>query len=187
MLRAGRPTTRLGVVSVLAAALAAAALLSGCDTDPESDLSAEEGQPMKLGELLYNVQISRPLNPSDPEDKAYLAGQPPPANDKLYFGVFMTVDNEGDTAQDVPSDFMVLDTEGTEFQPVPSDSLFALDLGGKLAPDEQLPEPETTAANGPIQGAMVLFLIDEATIEISPLTLEIPSSTGEVGEIELDI
>jgi hypothetical protein len=187
MLRAGRPTTRLGVASVLAAALIAVAVLAGCDTDPESDLTAEEGQPMKLGELLYNVQISRPLNPSDPEDKAYLAGQPPPPNDKLYFGVFMTLENEGDTAQEVPTEFAVVDTEGTEFQPVPSDSLFALRLGAKLAPDEVLPEPESTAANGPIQGAMVLFLIDEGATELRPLTLDIPSSTGSVGEIELDI
>jgi hypothetical protein len=50
-----------------------------------------------------------------------------------------------------------------------------------------LPEPESTAANGPIQGAMVLFLIDEGATELRPLILDIPSSTGSVGEIELDI
>ena len=187
MLRAGRPTMRLGVASLIAAALFAGALMSGCDTDPESDLSTEEGQPMKLGELLYNVQISRFLNPSDPEDKAYLAGQPPPPNDKLYLGVFMTLQNESDTAQDVPTDITVVDTEGTKFAPVPSDSLFALELGGKVAANEQLPEPESSAANGPIEGAMVLYLIDEAATEDRPLVLEIPSSTGSVGEIELDI
>jgi hypothetical protein len=188
MLRAaGRSTSRLGVALVLAAALLVGVLLSGCETSPESDLSAEEGQPMRLGDLLYNVQISRFLNPADPEDKAYLAGQPPPPNDKLYLGVFMMIENEGDTAQEVPTDFTVVDTEGTKFDPLPSDSLFALKLGGELAADEQLPDPESTAASGPIQGAMVLFLIDEAAIEDRPLVLEIPSSTGSLGEIELDI
>ena len=187
MLRAGRPTTRLGVASVLAAALFAAALLSGCETDPESDLSVEEGQPMKLGELLYNVQISRFLNPRDQEDEAYLAGQPPPPNDKLYLAVFMLIENEGDAIQEVPSDFTVLDTAGTEFDPVPSDSLFALELGGTVEAKDQLPEPESTAANGPIEGAMVLFLIDEASTEDRPLILEIPSSAGSLGEVELDI
>ena len=188
MLRAaGRPTTRLGVASVLAAALVVGVLLSGCETSPESDLSVEEGQPMKLGDLLYNVQISRFLNPRDPEDEAYLAGQPPPPNNKLYLGVFMLIENEADTAQDVPADFKVVDTEGTEFTPIPSNSLFALELGGKVPGDEQLPEPESTAANGPIQGAMVLFMIDEATTEDRPLTLDIPSSAGSAGEVELDI
>ena len=108
MLRAaGRPTTRLGAAWVLAAALIVGVLLSGCETNPESDLSVEEGQPMKLGDLLYNVQFSRFLNPRDPEDKAYLAGQPPPPNNKLYLGVFMLIENEADTAQDVPADFKV--------------------------------------------------------------------------------
>jgi hypothetical protein len=187
MLRAaGRSTTRLGVASVLAAALVVG-LLSGCETNPESDLSVEEGQPMKLGELLYNVQISRYLNPRDHEDEAYLAGQPPPPNDKLYLGVFMTIENEADTTQDVPADFKVVDTEGREVNPIPSDSLFALKLGGKVAANDQLPNPESTAANGPIQGAMVLFLIDEASTEARPLTLDIPSSAGSTGEVELDI
>ena len=194
MLRAaGRSTMRLvprgalGVTLALAAALVVGVVLSGCETDPEKDLSAEEGQQMRLGDLLYNVQISRFLNPRDPEDEAYLAGQPQPPNDKLYLGVFMVIENEGDTTQEVPADFTVIDTEGTEFEPIPSDSLFALELGGKVAPNDQLPDLESTAANGPIQGAMVLFLIDEAAIEDRPLTLDIPSSAGPAGEVELDV
>jgi hypothetical protein len=187
MLRAaGRPTTRLGVL-VLAAALVVGTLLAGCETNPESDPSAEEGQPMKLGELLYNVQISRFLNPGDPEDEAYLAGQPPPPDDKLYLGVFMRIENESDTTQGLPSDFKVVDTEGTEFDPVPSTSLFALELGGTVAANDQVPGLESPAANGPIQGAMVLFLIDEAAIEDLPLTLGIPAAEGSGGEVELDI
>jgi hypothetical protein len=188
MLRAaGRPTTRLGAALVLAAALVLGVLLSGCNSSPETDLSVDEGQPMKLGDLLYNVEISRFLNPRDPEDRAYLAGQPPPPNDKLYLGVFMLIENEADTAQQVPSDFKVVDTEGTEFKPIPSQSLFALKLGGTVGGKDQLPGPESTAANGPIQGSMVLFLIDQAATEDRPLTLDIPSTTGSVGEVELDI
>ena len=77
MLRAtGRPTTRLGAALALAAALLVGVVLSGCNTNPESDLSVDEGQPVKLGDLLYNVEISRFLNPRDPEDRAYLAGSP---------------------------------------------------------------------------------------------------------------
>jgi hypothetical protein len=188
MLRAaGRPKTRLGAALLLAAALVAGVLLSGCNTDPESDLSVDEGQPMKLGDLLYNVEISRFLNPSDPEDRAYLAGEPPPPNDKLYLGVFMLIQNEGDTAQEVPSDFTVVDTQGTEFKPIPSQSLYALKLGGTVSGNRQLPEPESTAANGPIEGSMVLFLIDEGATEDRPLTLDIPSTSGSAGEVELDI
>jgi len=183
---AGR-TARLGVALVLASALIVAALVSGCETSPEDALSVDEGQPVRLGELLYNVQISRFLNPKDPEDKAYLAGEPTPPKDKLYLGVFMLIENQSDTAQDVPTEFTIVDTAGTEFKPIPSQSLFALKLGGKVSAGSQLPEPESTAASGPIEGAMVLFLIDQAATEERPLTLDIPSPTGPTGEVELDI
>jgi hypothetical protein len=184
---ASRPTTRLGAALVLAGALLAALLLAGCETNPESDLSVEEGQPVKLGDLLYNVQISRPLNPADPEDEAYLVDQPPPPDDELYLGVFIVIENEGDSPQTVPEDFVVTDTEGDEFEPIPSRSLFALELGGTVPGQRELPNPESTAANGPIQGAMILFLIPEVATEARPLTLDIPSPDGEVGEVELDL
>jgi hypothetical protein len=187
MVRPAGPRTRLGALAVLAVALLLGLGLSGCDTNPQDTLHVDEGEPMQLGDLVYNVQISRILNPSDGEDKAYLAGQPPPPKDHFYLGVFMEVDNRSDSAQQVPTAFKVVDTGGTEFDPVPSDSLFALDLGGRAPPNRQLPEPETTAANGPIQGAMVLFLIDGAALEDRPLVLHIPSSTGSVGDVELDI
>ena len=188
MLRVASTTTRvLTSVVVLLGVLLVTGALAGCGSDPEDTTEVEEGLPMKLGDLVYNVQISRPLNPSDPEDKAYLAGQPPPPNDKLYLGVFMQVENDGDTPQELPAKMTVVDTAGGRFDPLPSDSLFALDLGGTVPGDRQAPDLESTAANGPIQGAMVLFLIDEAAIEDLPLTLDIPSSAGSVGEVELDI
>jgi hypothetical protein len=187
MVRAAGPKKRLGVVMASLVASLAGLLLSGCGTDPEDTLSVREGEPMRLGELVYNVQISRLLNPDDGEDKAYLSGRPPPPDDEFYLGVFMEVDNESGSFQRVPTGFRVLDTVGTEFEPLPSDSLFALKLGGKVPPDGRLPEPETAAANGPIQGAMVLFLIDRAALQERPLVLEIPSSAGSVGEVELDI
>lgn len=187
MVRAAGPRTRLGAVVVLTAALVAGFLLAGCDTNPEDTLSVDEGEPMQLGDLVYNVQISRILNPSDGEDSAYLVGQPPPPNNEFYLGVFMEIENQAGSVQRVPTAFRVVDTGETEFDPVPSHSLFALDLGGRVRPNGELPEPETTAANGPIQGAMVLFLIDRAALEDRPLVLHIPSSTGSVGDVELDI
>lgn len=187
MVRAGGPRTRLGALMALLAALGIGFLLSGCDTNPEDTLKVDEGEPMQLGDLVYNVQISRILNPADGEDRAYLVGQPPPPDNQFYLGVFMEIENQSDSAQRVPTAFRVVDTVGTEFDPVPSRSLFALDLGGRIRPNGELPEPESTAANGPIQGAMVLFLIDGPSLEDRPLVLHIPSSTGSIGDVELDI
>jgi len=180
-------TTRLGVVIAAALAIVAGTVLAGCETDPENATEVMEGQPIKVDDLLYNVQITRILNPKDPEDKSYLAGQEPPASGQYYLGVFMTVENEGDSPAEVPGDFTVEDTVGTTYEPIPSDSLFALKTESTLQGGDQLPELESTAANGPIQGAMVLFRITDAAIEDRPLTLHIPSSDGEVREVELDI
>lgn len=179
-------TTRLGAVLV-ATAIALGVLLSGCNTDLENASQVIEGQPIKLGDLLYNVQITRILNPDDPEDKAYLVGQQPPSSDEYYLGVFMRVLNEGSTSAQVASDFKVVDTVGDTFEPIPSRSLFALKLGDTIHGGDELPELESTAANGPIEGSMVLFRIDGAAIQDRPLTLEIPSSDGSTGEVELDI
>jgi len=187
MNRAPGSITRLGAVLVAIAALALGVLVSGCDTAPENANQVTEGQGIKLGDLLYNVQITRILNPTDPEDKAYLVGQQPLSGDEYYLGVFMRVDNEGSASAQVASDFKVVDTVGTTFEPLPSDSLFALKLGDTIHGGDQLPEPESTAANGPIEGAMVLFRISESAIQDRPLTLEIPSSDGSTGEVELDI
>ena len=47
--------------------------------------------------------------------------------------------------------------------------------------------PDSTAAEGVIGGAMLLFLVDQNVAENRPLELEIPGEAGEVGRIELDI
>ncbi|HYP55563.1 MAG TPA: hypothetical protein VEQ41_04585, partial [Solirubrobacterales bacterium] len=74
-------------------ALAAAAFLLvlslaavGCGYESESK-HVEEGEPVTLGELKYNVIFSRFLNPDDNEDSAYLEGLPKPPPGSAYFGV----------------------------------------------------------------------------------------------------
>ena len=187
MQRALGSTTRLGAILATAVAIVAGVLLSGCDTAPENANQVTEGQGMKLDDLLFNVQITRELNPFDTEDKAYLVGQKPLGPDQYYLGVFMRIDNEGDTSSQVPTDMSVVDTVGDTFKPLPSSSLFALKLGDTLHAGDQLPEGESVAANGPIQGSMVLFRIDSSAIQDRPLTLHITTSTGSTGEVELDI
>src|SRR3954470_3891217 len=186
MQRVPRSPARLGAV-LAAAAIVIGALLSGCDTAPENANQVTEGQGMKLGDLLYNVQITRELNPGDTEDKAYLVGQKPLGPDEYYLGVFMRVENEGSSPAQLPTDFTIVDTVGDTFKPLPSNSLFALKLGGTLQGGDELPAGESAAANGPIQGSLVLFRIDASAIQDRPLTLHIASPTGSTGEVELDI
>src|SRR3954449_3272518 len=168
MQRALGSKTRLAAVLAAVVAIAAGVVLSGCDTAPENADQVVEGQGIKLDDLLFNVQITRELNPGDTEDKAYLVGQKPLGPDEYYLGVFMRVENEGSSPAQLPTDFTIVDTVGDTFKPLPSNSLFALKLGGTLQGGDELPAGESAAANGPIQGAMVLFRIDGSAIQDRP-------------------
>jgi hypothetical protein len=178
---------RTGAVA-LALSLAVALIgTAGCGE--EETHHVVEGEPLEIDELKINVQITRFLNPSDPEDRGYVVGQqlPPPAGQE-YLGVFIEIDNEGDEEARLPTaaDLSVVDTTGAAYEPLESDSPFALDLGGTVAAHSEVPAPDTPAASGPTQGSIVLFLVPSNIGESRPLELEI-TYRGEDATIELDI
>ena len=198
---------RIAIAALLLVALSGVAAACGS----EEELHVIEGEPLETGDVSYNVQITRFLNPDDPEDQGYLVGQERLEPGKGYLGVFLTIENEGDEAFDVPSEFIVTDTEGTEHEPIPSTSPYALQLPGQepdfgtltesdedletvedLQPlevpaDGEIPIPDTTAAEGVIGGALLLFVVEQQVTENRPLELEVPTEDGETGIIELDI
>ncbi|MFL5908636.1 MAG: hypothetical protein ACJ75Z_13700 [Solirubrobacterales bacterium] len=182
-----RPGYKGGLALLFALALALVGVAGCGDNSPGKD--AEEGVPIQLGELTFNVQETRFLNPAQPDDKEYLMGQklPPPAG-KSYLGVFLTVHNEGDSADTLPmaSQMSIVDTTGVAYQAIPSSTPFAAPLGTQIAGGGDIPAPGTAAANGPTQGALMIFLVDLAVNENRPLKLEVEHQ-GETGEITLDI
>ncbi len=175
-------TAALAILVCAAAVIAVA----GCGQSDEKDVV--EGEPVELGDLRINVQLTRFLNPSDNEDSEYLAGQPDPPNGKIYLAVFMQISNEGDSDATLPdaSGLVLRDTTGVTYEPINTDNPFALQLGGTIPAGSEIPAPNTAAANGPIGGSMVLYLIDEASEQNRPLELEI-NADGERGTVKLDI
>ncbi|CAN5498421.1 hypothetical protein BH20ACT15_BH20ACT15_13170 [soil metagenome] len=182
----------------LAAALAIAALSMGiaaCGAEEETELidgeeihSVVEGEPLELGDLGFNVALTRFLNREDTEDGEYLRGLPPPPLNQDYLAVFMTVENEGDEDRRLPSalEMRVEDTTGDEYSPVEMDPVFGLDLGGLIEAGGEAPDSDTAAASGPVQGAIVLFLVDQDVSNNRPLDLIILAE-GEEGLVTLDI
>lgn len=175
-------------IRVLAATLAALAVAAGAAAcgEEEPELDVPEGEPLELGEMEFDVQISRFLNPASPEDSSYLEGAPPLEPGFQWFGVFMDIHNGGDEANVVPYPMRIVDTRGNVFVQEKVDNPFALIPGEPILPDGEVPGPETAAANGPIEGSMVLFSLEEAATEDRPLKLEVPGPDGS-GEIELDL
>jgi hypothetical protein len=174
----------LAILAALLAALALGALLAACGEEKETEVV--EGEPLEVGELSYNIGLTRFLNPDDNEDAEYLVGQPPPDPGSSYLGVFLTIENETDEDLRSAADYVVRDTLENEYLPIASESPFALEAGAVVPAEGALPLPDTTAQTGPNQGSMLIFLVDDTVAENRPLKLEIESE-GESGEVILDI
>ena len=173
----------------LAFALALALVgVAGCGGEDELH-EAEEGVPIDVGDLEFNIQFTRFLNPTDAEDSEYLAGQTvPPPTGESYLAVFMTIENTTDEEVRLPGEGQmgVVDTTGAAYEAIPSDTDFAVPLGTTLPGDGEVPEPGSAGATGPTEGAIALFLVDREIPENRPLELEIEHE-GETGTVTLDI
>jgi hypothetical protein len=178
---------RISILAVLALTAGGALGFSGCGE--EHGTEAVEGQPLHLGELIYNVQITRFLNPDNVEDANYLEGQPTPEPGEEYLGVFIRINNEDDEeAHSIPDEFEIVDTRGNTFEALETESPFALEFGAEVPPDGEIPAFDTPARSGPIKGAMLLFLLSDESVENRPIALEIPEADGaEAGSIDLDL
>ena len=188
-----RPMLRRSL-TLLVVALAALAL-GACGDKEERTLHAEtEAEYVDVGPLKYQVQISRLLNPNDPEDRGYLvdlpAGQDLGTDDE-WFAVFMRVENPTDSPQPVADAYEIVDTDDNKYTPIefgPKNSFVY--RPGTVGPEQILPLPDSPAGQSSIQGAMLLFKIPYKNLENRPLELRIPAPAGttdEVGTIDLDV
>jgi hypothetical protein len=185
-------TRRLPLLLVLAAAL----VVGGCGNKLETRTSATtEGPYIDVGELKYQVQISRILNPSDVEDRNYLtnlpAGTLPPKGDEAWFGVWMRVENTS-SKKSLPtaSNFEIRDTQGNTFRPYQqTGNVFAYQPVDRLGPNTVLPDPEAPAGFGPIQGSLLLFKLTTTTLANRPLEFRIisPTDPKNIGVVDLDV
>jgi len=178
---------------VLALAALAALALAGCGDKTDYIRTADtEGVYVDVGNLVYQVQISRYLNPADVEDREYLVGVPPNeatlAADELWFGVFMRVKNYSDETLKPTTQFFITDTEGNKFYPVPLPASNPFAYNPKpLGPDQVYPPPDSAAASGPIQGSLILFKLKTESIQNRPLVLHIEQPGQDGAEIDLDL
>lgn len=179
--------TRRTLLSLFAllALLALTVGVSACGYSSDSK-HTNEGEPVELGELEYNVTFSRYLNPNDTEDAAFLEGQKEPPKGESYFGVFFEVQNKSDEPQQLPSTLTITDADDQEYEVLPSDSIFALPFEGTVEGEEQVPVLDSPAQSGPIEGSVAIFLLPEEASENRPLTLHIEGAE-EKGEVTLDL
>jgi hypothetical protein len=178
---------------LLVLASIAALALVGCGNKHDYVHVAEtEGVYVDVGDLVYQVQMSRFLNPGDREDREYLAGlpegTPPLTADETWFGVWMRVKNYTDEPLQMAEDIFVVDSDETRFDPVPLSETSVFSYKPiMLGPDQVYPLPDTAASSGPIQGALILFKLTNDSLQNRPLKLEIEQEGFETAEIDLDL
>jgi hypothetical protein len=169
---------------------------SACGNDEGNQLGQEvtEGLYFDVGDVNYQVQISRQLNPADVEDRDYLIGLDPVTSeldpDETWFAVFVRAQNFTDEPQPSVRDFVLEDTQGNEYRPIPlgEDNVFAY-RPVDVPPKGVLPLPSSAAAEGTIQGAMLLFRLPIANLQNRPLVLRMtnPLDTQQEARAELDV
>jgi hypothetical protein len=149
---------------------------------------------LNVGPLLYEVQISRELNPYDVEDAAYLQGLSP-AERKLepgqeWFGVFIQVYNDSSRAHPAANRVTISDTQNNLYVPVVPGVTNQFAYRGGLVPGNgRLPVPASVAANGSTQGLLLLYKIDIVSLDNRPLELKIfdPLNAAQTASAELDV
>jgi hypothetical protein len=177
-------------------ALVATLALAGCGHKEEIRLTAEtEGPYIDLGPVKYQVQMSRELNPADPEDRYYLKGLPEGTSklspEQVWFGVWMRAENESDAPAAAVRDFEITDSQEKVYRPVPLDpnaNPFVY-VPGTIQPGELIPAADTPPSDGPIQGSLLLFRLDLASYQNRPLELHMrsPQNPDETATISLDL
>lgn len=155
--------------------------------------ASTEGIHVDVGGLTYQVQMSRYLNPADVEDEEYLQGLPEGITpelpgDETWFGVWMRVKNYSDEPLTPTTSFTIVDTEENEYRPVPlADTNPFVYEATTLQHAQVLPTPDTAAASGPIQGALILFRLKTESLQNRPLVLEIEQGGDTPAEVDLDL
>lgn len=144
---------------------------------------------MKVGDAVYQVQLSRLLDADQRPDDNLLAGQPPATPNEQYMAVFMVIDNRGDEPYLPPKDMKLIDTQGNEYQPLDAaESGFGLSFTDPIEPGGTAPPPDSPAQGGVDAASLVLFKLKQASAtENLPLELEVPVPGERPARIGIDL
>jgi hypothetical protein len=149
---------------------------------------------LNVGPLIYEVQLSRELNPANGEDAAYLQGLTP-AERKIepgqeWFAVFMQVYNNSNQTYPAATSLTISDTQNNVYTPIePNETNLFAYRAGPVEPKNQIPLPGTLADDDPAQGLVLLYKIQVVSLDNRPLELKIvdPEDPTETATAELDV
>ncbi|MGD1055983.1 MAG: hypothetical protein ABR992_01070 [Solirubrobacteraceae bacterium] len=149
---------------------------------------------LNVGPLLYQVQVSRQLNPANEEDASYLQGlsaterQLGPGEE--WFAMFVQVYNNNNQPYTDSDSFTITDTQENSYTPVSlgEANLYAY-RPGTVPAKSQIPRPGTVPADFGPQGALLLFKIKIVSLDNRPMEVKItnPENPAESASAILDV
>jgi hypothetical protein len=192
---------RLSKFLLAALAVLATLALAGCgdshtkvSTGTYAGESGASAPYLNVGPLIYQVQISRQLNPFNTADAPYLQGLSPAQRTlrggQEWFGVFIQVYNNTPRAHLAATSLTISDSQNNVYFPVVPDQTNQFAYRAGLVPGaSRLPALDSVAANGASQGALLLFKIGIVSLDNRPLELRIidPINAAETASAELDV
>jgi hypothetical protein len=193
--------TRLRKLTLAPPVLLAVLALSACGdshtrvtTGTYAGESGANAPYLNVGPLVYEVQLSRELNPANSEDASYLQGLTPEQR-KLepgqeWFAVFMQVYNNTNQQHPAATSMTITDTQENSYTPIAPGEVnqFAY-RAGMVPPKDQIPLPGTVADDDPAEGLVLLYKIQIVSLDNRPLELKIldPENPSESASAELDV
>jgi hypothetical protein len=194
-------SSRLRKSPVILLALLATFALGACgdshtkvSTGTYAGESGQNAPYLDVGPLIYEVQLSRELNPANVEDATYLQGlgalQRTLAPGEEWFGVFVQVYNNTSKALPAATSLTISDTQGNRYLPVtPEQANPFVYAGGLVSAKGQLPLPGSIAAGDAVQGMLLLYKIQVVSLDNRPLELKIvdPTDAAQSASAELDV
>ncbi|HEY4279849.1 MAG TPA: hypothetical protein VGM91_16605 [Conexibacter sp.] len=182
-------------------AVAATLALTGCgggNSATPVTTGEDESVNVQAGHLVYQVQLSRTLNPHAVDDSQYLQGIDPAelrtgGADEL-FSVWVRAQNTTSTPYQSTGDFAMIDAAGNEYDPLPVTGTNPFKYEPQLIEQTSgngqptYPDPSSANGTGPIRGSMLLFRVPVTIYQNEPVELRIvPEEGGEPSTVSLDL
>jgi hypothetical protein len=187
------------LVAALCALVAAVAVSACGNTSSQTTTGTYAGESGKnapylhVGPLVYEVQLSRELNPANNEDAAYLKGLTPaqallkPGEE--WFAVFMQVRNPTNLPRPATPNITIEDTQNNRYLPIIPGPTNEFAYRAELVPANSLiPVPGTPASRGGTNGQLLLYKIKTTSLNNRPIEVRIIDPvTGKEAKAILDV
>ncbi|HUA11271.1 MAG TPA: hypothetical protein VMA83_04640 [Solirubrobacteraceae bacterium] len=187
--------------SIALLAVVAAVALGACGSNEErvttGTYAGESGKNapyLDVGPLVYQVQLSRALNPYSQEDATYLEGLTPRQRflkpGEEWFAVFLQVRNPTSYPHVSTLHISIYDTQNNTYYPMIPPGANEYAYRGEVVPaNNQIPVAGSVAAMGPTGGQVLLFRIKYESLNNRPLTLKLtaPGHPSQFAQATLDV